>query len=505
MKLNNNSTQTLNTILFKYKEYLLVGLIIFLAFIIRMGILMHTVDFHGISNGRILEAQMILNGPLNLKFLAPVHPPVHMLFLIIGIKLFGFFPDISRIISLSFGLMTILFAYLYLKQIFNQQIALFSILGISLYSSHIIYSTIGTSETSFHFFLFLGLYILELFRRQRKRYLLFLFGLSVGIAAMCRYEGLLLIPFYMFFLREDKMELIEYTICALFVPVIWMGFNYFAFGNPLAFIQSNNFIVPFQFDWIRMHGININFIYKLFFWPKSLIQTLGLSVFSFGMGGICFCALKWKKKLFCFMFIMFFSIFEFRTIQETLYLQPRYGITLGLILIPFSIYFFFKVLEFFKNKIPNWIVLIMLWTMIIPIGEQVLGSPLYVPFFAKNTAAYLKNSSKLMGSIIFDDCGDEKYREPIKVLSGINPSRFILMPKILNEKGAFVVDEKEFFNILSSNNATTLVYSPKGGLKDILNLNIKNSSQQRHGFLFVLKSNSDPYYIYRVRKVEKNE
>ena len=318
----------------------------FAALIIRLGILLNTVDFHGISSGKTLQALMILNNPLNIKFWTPVPPLAHILFLMEEIKLLNSLVIAPRIISLGFGIMTILVFYLCIKAIFNRKIALFSIIGISLYSSHIICSTIAASDTSFHFFLFLGLYISELVRLQRKRYLLFLFGLCVGIASMCCYEGLLLIPFYMIFLRKRKSELLEFIIYSLLIPIIWMAVNYLVFGNALEFIWNNNFIVPLQINWTRNQGINIDFIYNLLFLPKLLMQTLGVPVFSLGMGGICYCALKWKKKLFCLMFIMFFIFFVSNTLRENAYLQPSYGIILGLILIPFSIYFFFEILKY---------------------------------------------------------------------------------------------------------------------------------------------------------------
>lgn len=505
MKLNENLFKTINSILFKYKEYLLVGLIIFLAFSIRMGILMHTVDFHGVSNGKILEAQMILND-LDLKFLAPVHPPVHMLFLIIGMKLFGAFAYVSRGISLGFGIMTIGILYLYIKLIFDREIALFSILGISLYSSHIIYSIIATSETSFHFFLFLSLYGYELFRKKRRNYLLLLCGISSGLASMCRYEGLLIIPLFMFFLLKNKKDLIKFFVYAFSIPLVWMVANYFIYGKAWEFILTNNFIVPLQISWIRSQGFNIDFIYKLLFWPKTLIKTLGAGVFYLGIIGIFHCVLNRRIKLLSAVFVMFFTVFVINTLRETLYFQPRYGITLGLILIPFSIYCVGIIIDKVNSKIPKWIVLPLLWTMIIPIGTQVLASPLYAPAFAKRTALFLKGELADSGSVLLDHCGDEKYREPIKVLSRINPQRFVLVPKAFNVYGEYAVDYKQFFQDLIAENVKTLVYSPYGELKDVLNLNTeKNILQQRQGFLFRLIYKSDPYYIYSVSEMEQNE
>lgn len=504
MKLNNNQFQSLNAILFKYKEYLIVGFIVFFAIIIRTGILLHTVDFHGISNGRILEARMILNDPLNLKLWAPVHPPAHMLFLITGVKLFGSFA-IARTVSLGFGILTILMAYLYLKQVFNKQIAYFSIGAISLYSAHIVYSIIGTSETIFHFFLFLSLYLYEQFKKKSNIALLCLLGVSVGTASMTRYEGLLLIPFYLFFLRKSKLNMLGFISFASLFPLVWMLMNYAAFGNPFEFLASNKLIVPQQIDWIRGNGFNIDFIYKLLFWPKVLISTLGIAVFVFGFAGIIYARLNQQIEVLSSLFTLFFLIFVINTLREILYLQPRYGITLGLVLIPFSIYCFISMIKKINSNLPQWMVLILLWTMIIPIGSEVLGSPLFAPKFAENTAFYLRENHDLESNILFDHCGDEKYKEPIKVLSGINPIYFSLMPKIVNENTEYVIDQEKFFQMLNEDNIKTLVYSPYGDLADILNLNTQNIPQQRRAFLFTLQYKAEPYYIYKIKQVKANE
>jgi len=146
MKLQTNFRNQLKTILIQYKEYILVSAVILLALIIRLGILLHTVDFHGISNGKILQALLIISNPGNLGYWTPVHPPAHFLFVIAGLKLFAPWVIAPRVISLGFGMGTILIAYLYLKLKFTREIALLSILGISLYSMHIIYSIIGNPD-----------------------------------------------------------------------------------------------------------------------------------------------------------------------------------------------------------------------------------------------------------------------------------------------------------------------------------------------------------------------
>ena len=150
MKKNNDTLKSGRNL----KKIALIVLILSLAFCLRLWLLVNTDDFHGISSGRIIRAQLILNNDLPKgEWFSPVHPPLHLLLLMGGIKLLNNPIVGSRLISLIFGVLLLLPFYYCVEFLFDETIAMFSMIAVALYSEHVVYSVIATSETSFHFFL----------------------------------------------------------------------------------------------------------------------------------------------------------------------------------------------------------------------------------------------------------------------------------------------------------------------------------------------------------------
>ena len=97
-------------------------------------------------------------------------------------------------------------------------------------------------------------------------------------------------------------------------------------------------------------------------------------------------------------------------------------------------------------------------------------------------------------------CGDEKYREPIKVLSRINPGQFVTMHYMVSKNGRWVADKKRFFDVLKISRAKLLIYSPRGDLKDILRLGENDKKVFKEGMCFRLVYKRGPYLIYRIER-----
>ena len=491
----------------RYKEIVLVVIVLMAVLFIRLSVLSLTDDFSGVSAGKVLQAELVLKNQLDKgEWYSSVHPPGHLLFLILGLKLYNNELLTPRIISLIFGTLLVIPFYYYCREVFNPRVALFSIFGLAFYSEHIAYSIIATSETSFHFFLWMGFLLFVLFTRREKRYLLYCSGISIGLASMCRYEGLIFIPVLSFFLqKKNKKDASLFLITSLVLPLLWMVVNYTYSQDALQFLHTNDFTVPMQFDWIRAQGVKIDFIHKLLYWPGSLMRTLGWPVFFFGICGVIFCLIK-KKSIFpVYIFLILFIAFIVRTVNERLYLQPRYGITLGLMLIPFSVFLFFEMTALIKKRGVNIFVLLLIGSMIPPIEQVIIEEPLHAPYFAKAVANFINKNVSANENIIIDHCGDEKFREPIKLFSRINPRQFVLCPYTVVEGGRWVVDPKMFFDVLDSYNIRILIYSPDGELAPILALEKEKELSLRDRFRFELKYESGPYLVYRVTKVIKDE
>ena len=498
-----------NNFLVKHKiqisEIALILLVFCFAFGLRLWLLVNTNDFHGISNGNIIRAQLLLNNDLAKdELFEPVHPPLHILLLMVGIKAFNDPVLGGRLISLFFGSLFLLPFYYCIKFLFDQRTAVFSMLAAAVYSEHVVYSVIATSEVCFHFFLFLSLFLLlSFFRRQSIKYL-FISALCLGLASLCRYEGLLFVPLFAFALKGQLRRCCMFMGTALILPAIWMYVNFINSGDALRFINTNNLTVPLQFSWIRSQGIEMGFMEKILFWPMSLVDTLGAFMYVSGIAGILYCLFKRKNILMGMIFSFLFFVFMFKTVQESLYLQPRYGITLGLLLIPYSIFCISQALENLKKYkiiIPSSLILLLIASMIPPLGQRVLGAPLYAPLFAKKLAAYMHENIKESDNIFFDHCGDEKYKAPIKVLSGLNPRQFVFMAYLKPKDGQFQADREMFFQGLEKAGVSILIYSPGGDLRDILELGKGVKQRIVEDFKFNLLDSIEPYYVYSVENL----
>lgn len=491
--------------LYVYQEKLAIMLIWLVAFLIRLGLLVVTDDFHGVSAGRILNAELIIKNNLPfMQYYIPVHPPLHVLLLTAVLKIFNAPFLAPRLISLFFGSFLIFPFYYYVKKVFDKKIAFFSIIAVAIYSQHIVYSIIATSEVIFHFFLFLSLGSCINFSASGKKGFLYLSALAIGLAGLCRYEGWAFIPVMAIFFRKNKTNLGIFLLVSLILPGSWMFINHLCGGDALLFLNTNNFNVPLQFNWIRSQGAKIDLLYKLLFWPRSLSATLGIPLFFAGITGVIYCLIKREKVFYAGMFLTLFLFFVFSTVQERLYLQPRYSVTLGLMLIPFAVFIILKLLGTINKKIPSYIVLLLLWTMIPAIGQRILAEPLYTPNFARDIAQYMKDHITEDDNIIIDHCGDEKYKEPIKLLSRINPRQFVMTPYLVVETNRWVADEEKLFYVLRENDVTILIYSPYGDLGNVLTLHEKGPLFVMRDFKFELQYENGPYFIYRLKKVDSN-
>ncbi|MCP4649204.1 MAG: glycosyltransferase family 39 protein [PVC group bacterium] len=488
------------------KEILLLIIIFLFVLSVRMLVLFHTDDFHGVAAGKVLLAEKIIKNDLAQgEWYTPVHPPAHMAFLVLALNIVDDPLFVPRLISLFFGSFLVLPFFYYIKYMFNFRTAVFSTVALAVYSMHIAYSVIATSETMFHFFLFSSFLLYVLFKRQKNYRVLYSSALMLGVAILCRYEGLLFIPLFFIFLKKDFKESGLFLVIVFLLPLIWMMVNwrYSLNGDPLMFLNTNDFTVPKQFNWIRSQGVAMGFRYKLLFWPRSLGDTLGWPVFISGILGVIHCLRQKEKRFAVLGFFFVFFIFIFRTIQEFLYLQPRYGITLGLMLIPFSINFIIVIMREINTKVFAWSMYILILSMIPCFINVVRSEPLYIPHFAKDVAGYLRDNIRENENIIMDHCSDEKYRDPIKVLSTLNPKQFVLTPYLVVKDGRWCADIDKFFEILENYDIDILVYSPFGDIGAILELEEKDKVSVVRGVRFELLYSKSPYCIYRVEKAEE--
>ncbi|MFH1460409.1 MAG: glycosyltransferase family 39 protein [Candidatus Omnitrophota bacterium] len=482
------------------KSSIILILIITAIFIgLRLFLLLDTDTFHGIAAGRTLLAELILrNGFYSKLCFVPVHPPIHTVMLVAGLFIWNNPIILPGLVSLFFGTLTCLPFYYYNKSVFDEKVAVFSLAAISLYSDHIAYSIIGTSETIFHFFLFSSLVFALFFKKNKNMRYFYLSAIMISIASLCRYEGIIFIPFFSVFLTKKIKNIILFLIVSLILPGIWMCVNFYFTGNFIYFLNTNDITVPLQFNWMRLQGLDINVTYKILFWPRVLINTIGVFFLFFGLGGVIFCLKRGEKLFPAGLVIFILCLFVLRTYQEKLYLQTRYGITIGLLLIPFAIYFFQVTVKKINRNLPDWLVLFLLLTLIPAWGKTLSQESLFLPDTVKNISSFLGKEVKENENIFITSEQNENYREVIKLRSRLNPKQFILIPYLEPYENKFIIKLETFFQYLEKENIKFFVYSPEGELGNILKFEGKGEKFNMNGFWFKLIYKNRLYHIYKV-------
>lgn len=438
----------------KYLFYL----IMFLTVFIRVIALLNSDNFHGIAAGKVVCAQSLVKHPNYLEsWIVPAHGPVHIYLIALVFKLFNDPYLAPRLISLFAGIGFVAVYFYFLKQAFDQKVALLSSFMLALFPLHIIHSILSTAETSFLFFLCLGLFFIERYLKDNQDKYLIYSAIFISIASMCRFEGGLFILFIGFFLIKQYKKLFLFIGIALILPLIWMFFNYVYAGSFLLFLSASDSIVQTEFAYLRSLGQNVTIPVKLLYWPRQLADYFGVWIFVIGLFGL----IRWgyvKNKRIFFLFLSMTAFFIYKTLKEELAMQPRYGFSLVILFIPF---FALAVIELL-NKIKSSRRIIV----IAALGLYFLIRGTYLTaVFLPQTPIWLVQAGKFLhdnlreDNAVYIDSEEDNYKDPLKLQSEVDIDRFIdknhffrhmeLMDPLGRERLKFVVliSERKMHNL----------------------------------------------------------
>lgn len=152
-------------ILSKNKSRLLILLILFLAFIVRL---------YGLTSESIWldESFSIYNAqkPLvNILTLSDSTPPLYYLILSLFVKNFGIGEFLVRLPSVIFGVLSVLSIYIFSKQYFNEKVGILAALILAVSTFNIFYSQEARTYTLFTFLSILSMYFfLKYFRTDNS-------------------------------------------------------------------------------------------------------------------------------------------------------------------------------------------------------------------------------------------------------------------------------------------------------------------------------------------------
>ncbi|MDI6785206.1 MAG: glycosyltransferase family 39 protein [bacterium] len=332
----------------KKSTYLSLALIILLACFLRFYKITSKGVFLTDEGNYLQEAQFIVSGVKSIcdnkdldnirsktKGIALRHSkPTHTLLISSIALLQGEVKEYSGcLISVIFGVLSIILLFIIAKDIFNENIALFSALFLTISSYHTMYSREGLAEVDSIFFFLLSFYFyIKSYKINSKNKLLFLAisGLFTGIAYTCNYR-LFVIPLFLWIYEicyfisnksiftKDTLNRIFILNTCMLLPILLFEFPYHL---ALLVFRRNNAVLPFLtyfeqlFDHLFFYGaesgLNLNDILT---YPYLIWHLEGPIIFTLLILGIILMFKKISLNMFYFSLqflipFLFFSLFE---------------------------------------------------------------------------------------------------------------------------------------------------------------------------------------------------
>jgi len=181
--------------------------------------------------------------------------------------------------TLVFSLATLLLLFIFVRKLFEERIAFWSVLFLSLSPLHIHWGRSIMGDVPFSFLMLLAVWVLFLGKGNFAR--LFWVGTLIGIGAWLKYLSLLFFPICVLFLCFQKMEMRKKCYCVgslclglVFSLIPLLLYNRWNFGSP--FQTGFNFWEP---EWYRC-GHTFSLSYGFYGPPLPAGKALpGLLVF----------------------------------------------------------------------------------------------------------------------------------------------------------------------------------------------------------------------------------
>jgi len=425
----------------KREKLILAGIILWASFI-RIVSLSISDDFHGIAAGKVFAAQGLIKYPYIFEtWITPPHGPIHLYLITLALKLFGNPLFVPRLLSLFAGIALFFPYYYFVKLCFDKDTALISSFICAFFPLHIMYSVLSTAESTFLFFLISALFFYTKYASTQDYKDLVISAALIGISSMCRFEGGLFIIILSSFLIKKWEDMMLFVSIASILPVVWMVCNYLYGGNFLFFLASSDSIVRTEYDFLRTIGENPTFFKKIFYWPFQIKAYFGWPIFTLGIFGFIAHGYRKSKKLFLLLLSML-VFFSFKTVSEELAMQPRYGISLGVLFVPFFGYAFTLILNKFKKE-GQKIVLALFFLFVLFRGTYltILYLP-HTPDWVKQAGVFL-NKNLAANDAVYIEADEDNLREPLKLYCGVDWDRFIDKNPFLNHMELMAAEGRE--------------------------------------------------------------
>jgi hypothetical protein len=220
--------------------------------------------------------------------------------------------------------------------------ALLAALGFAVYPLAIMSSVEAHPEAPFMLFLALSLLYLIRARRDPSRLSLsVLAGICLGLASMVRYEAWMLLPFLTLLLLPRWKQAGVFLAVAMIHPIIWMGGNFLAHGDPL-----------YSFDWASRWELNTmghEQLVSLSFAARRIgafvattVRGVGLPLSLLTALGIVSCLRAGKREALLWLVpsLGLFLLLAYAAARGSIWVKPTYTTTFGLMVLPFAACFY---------------------------------------------------------------------------------------------------------------------------------------------------------------------
>lgn len=401
--------------------WVILGCAVFMRIIAFAG----SDNFHGIAAGKIMEARRILEHPNELTaWIVPAHGPAHLYLVALGLKTSNNHYNSACILSLLFGIGVLLPYTLFVKTAFDDKTAICSSFIVAFFPLHVVYSVLSTAETMFLFFLFSGLFFFVKEKKNGRLIDLFLSALFLSISTVCRFEGGLFIIIVTLLLARNLKKAVFFMLVSSVLPIAWMWGNYLVSGNFMQFLFASDNIVKTEFHFQRSLGIHLGFFEKFFYWIFILKSYFSWPVFAVACWGFIEYGFRKKYRDAGLIFLSTLVFFSYKTLAEELAMQPRYGMSLGLLFLPF---FSLKLIEILKQVKKRSRIIILIGFILYVIFRcaylQIYMLP-RAPYWIKQTALFLRHNVK-DGQTIYIETDEDNIKAPLKIYTRLKPEQFI--------------------------------------------------------------------------------
>ncbi len=227
--------------------------------------------------------------------------PLHLYLMGLALKIWPAREHAGRVLSLLFGVLTVVPLYSLTRRIFSWKAGVWACLGLSVWGLHAQLSSTAASES---LGLLLVVTVLALFATGLERNQFFpitLAAVVLNLACATRYDAWMLGPILCLVLLLGDRDRVAAVARAVFFgllclpfPMAWMQGNEVATGNPFYPIQ---YIDDFHRVWFRdgvaLWGEASYRLQNLFFWPGAALVSLTPLVALFGLAGM---VRAWRER-----------------------------------------------------------------------------------------------------------------------------------------------------------------------------------------------------------------